>query len=71
MNPLEFFGGRGYMGRSNMLIGPVPWAHFAAYVFVGALFIVTSVKIVERGTFEKYLRTANGRFLGERMHETA
>jgi ABC-2 type transport system permease protein len=51
LNPLEFMGGRDYLGPSNMLIGPVPWAHCAANVCVAALFIVASVKAVQRRDF--------------------
>ncbi|HEX4276947.1 MAG TPA: hypothetical protein VHZ74_16435 [Bryobacteraceae bacterium] len=51
VNPLDFMNGHDYMGPGNMLIGPIPWGHAAAYVSIAALLIVASVKIVERRDF--------------------
>lgn len=51
INPLVFMAGRHYMGPSNMLVGPVPWARFAANVCVAALFIFASVKVVQNRDF--------------------
>jgi ABC-2 type transport system permease protein len=51
LNPLAFVGGRDYMGPSNMLIGPIPWTQFAAYVCVGALLIVASIRVTEKRDF--------------------
>ncbi len=51
INPLVFMAGRHYMGPSNMLAGPIPWARFAANVCVAALFIFASVKVVQNRDF--------------------
>ncbi|HWF11033.1 MAG TPA: hypothetical protein VG297_21340 [Bryobacteraceae bacterium] len=51
MNPMDFMNGHDYMGSGNMLAGPIPWAHAAAYMTVAALLIVASVKVIERRDF--------------------
>lgn len=51
LNPLQFMGGRDYLGPSSMLVGPIPWARFAAHVAVAALLVAVSVKVVERRDF--------------------
>lgn len=51
LNPLEFMSGRAYTVQPHVLVGPVPWAHFAANLCVAALFIVASVKILQRRDF--------------------
>lgn len=51
LNPLEFIGGRDYLGSSNMLIGPVPWARLAANGCIAALLIAVSVIAVQKRDF--------------------
>lgn len=51
LNPLDFMGGRNYIGPSSMLMGPVPWVQFAANVCVAAFLILLSVKVIERRDF--------------------
>jgi ABC-type transport system involved in multi-copper enzyme maturation permease subunit len=51
VNPLDFMDGRSYLGPGNMLAGPMPWGHAAAYMSVAALLIVASVKAIERRDF--------------------
>jgi hypothetical protein len=51
LNPLDFMGGRHYMGASNMLTGPIPWGQFAANIGVAAVLIVAAVLLTERRDF--------------------
>lgn len=51
MNPVAFMGGQEYLGPGNLASGPMPWGHVVAYVAVGTMMIVASVKAVERRDF--------------------
>jgi len=51
LNPMDFIGGRDYLGPDNLSNGPIPWGHVAAYMSVAALLIVASVKVLERRDF--------------------
>ena len=49
--PLAFMDGREYLDRSNMLIGPWPWAHAAAFLAVAAALMWISIKVIEKRDF--------------------
>ncbi|HEY4088183.1 MAG TPA: hypothetical protein VGM43_19750 [Bryobacteraceae bacterium] len=49
--PFELMGGRANLDRSNMVTGPWPWGHAAAFLAAAAALIWISVKIIERKDF--------------------
>lgn len=49
--PFDFMDGRSYLDRSNMLMGPWPWAHTAAFLAVAAALIWISIKVIEKRDF--------------------
>lgn len=51
LNPFDFMGGRAWLDRSNMFVGPWPWAHAAALLAVAALLIWASIKVIEKRDF--------------------
>ena len=51
LNPLGFMWASHHTGPSNVLIGPVPWGQFAAYIGVALLFIGMAMKFIEERDF--------------------
>jgi hypothetical protein len=49
--PFELMGGRANLDRSNMLSGPLPWGHAAAFLALAAALFWISVKVIERKDF--------------------
>ena|SRR3569833_68054 len=49
--PFDLMGGRANLDRSNMLTGPWPWGHAAAFLAAAAALIWISVKVIERKDF--------------------
>jgi ABC-2 type transport system permease protein len=51
-SPLRFMMGGEYLNRQTYLLSwPIPWSQAATYVFLAALFLVISVKIIQRREF--------------------
>jgi ABC-2 type transport system permease protein len=50
-NPLEFIGGRNFMGQGNVFDKPIPWATASVYLCVAAILIAASVKVIEKRDF--------------------
>ena len=49
--PFDLMGGRANLDRSNMLTGPWPWAHAAAFLAVAVALIWISIKVIEKRDF--------------------
>jgi ABC-2 type transport system permease protein len=51
-NPWEFMLGSEYLNpRTSLLVWPIPWLQTAGYIFLAALLLVISVKMVQRREF--------------------
>ena len=51
-NPWEFMLGSEYLNpRTSLLVWPIPWLQAAGYIFLAALLLVISVKMVQRREF--------------------
>jgi len=49
--PFDFMGGQASLDHSNMLSGPWPWGHAAAFLAAAAVLVWISVKVIERKDF--------------------
>jgi hypothetical protein len=51
-NPFTFITGEQYFDRHTMLlVGPIPWMHIAVSVFLAALLMAVSVKVIQAREF--------------------
>ncbi len=51
-NPWLFMLGSGYLNpKTSLLVWPIPWLQAASYIFLAALLLVISVKLVQRREF--------------------
>jgi len=48
LNPMDFMSPRSHAGATNLMTGPWPWGHAAAYLAVASVLIWASVRIIAR-----------------------